>query len=229
METKKELIKILILMLVLIISLQTKILASTLVLNAKTDKDNYKVSENIDFTVDWKENMQAASFKIGYDPEKLKFVSASINENFYNSKIAGEISINWASFEGTDLTQIKIQFKALKEGKTNISIKQVSAFADGDLVSPTNYDISTSGTRTIIIGTNNEIVSNPENSEPSKELEGNNKPSSSNKNPEKKDDNSIATSPYPQTGVRTIIIIIIIIMGVLSVRFYIKSRKFSGI
>lgn len=211
MKIKKYLINFLIFALILIISIQTKVFASTLTLNVTTDKDNYKVGETIEVTVDWKENMQASSFKIGYDSKKLEFASASINENFYNSKNAGEISINWASLEGTDLTQIKFQFKALEDGKTDVRIKEVSAFADSNLVTPTSYDISTSGTKTIVIEAKNET-----------------KPNDADKNFENKKDNSLASNQLPRTGTKTTILITII-MGILSAIFFIKNRKFSDI
>lgn len=231
MKIKKS-IKILIFMLVLMISLQTRVFASTLTLIVTTDKENYKVSETINVTVDWKEKMQAASFKIGYDYEKLEFVSASINENFYNSKNAGEISINWASLEGTDLAQMKFQFKTLKEGETNIGIKEVSAFADGNLVTPTSYDISTSGTKTITVEAKDETnpnPENPENSEPPEEPDNNQVPSDENANLEDQEDDSIAQIPLPKAGIETTMLITIIIIGMLSVVFFIKNRKFSDI
>lgn len=221
MKIQKELIKILIFVLILIISLQTRVFASTLTLNVTTDKDNYKVNETIEVTVDWKENMQATSFKIGYDSEKLEFVSASINENFYNSKNAGEISINWASLEGTDLTQIKFQFKAIKEGTTDIGIKEVSAFADGNLVSPTSYDFSTSGTKTIIIEAKDETGNTEDPS-------ATQKPNDEDKETVNKGDNSLALNPLPQAGIKTTILITII-MGILSVIFFIKNKEFSDI
>lgn len=216
MKIKKEFIKILIFALILIICLQSRVFSSTLTLNVTTDKDNYKVSETIDVTVDWKENMQATSFKIRYDSENLQFVSASINENFYNSKNAGEISINWASLEGTDLTQIKFHFKALKDGKTEVGIKEVSAFADSNLVSPTSYDISTAGTKTIIIEATDEAGNLEE-------------PNDEDKNLENKEDNSLAPNPIPEAGIKITVLITIIIMGMLSAIFFIKNREFSDI
>lgn len=161
MKIQKNFINLLIFTLIFIISLQAKVFATELTLTVTTDKDNYKVDETIVVTVDWKEDMQATSFKMTYDSEKLEFVSASINENFYNSKNSGEISINWASLEGTDLTQIQFQFKALKDGKANIGIKEVSAFADENLVKPTSYNISTAGMKTISIQNDGSLVSGP--------------------------------------------------------------------
>lgn len=216
MKVQKKLIKILMFALILIIILKTRAFASTLTLEITTNKDNYKISEIIDVTVDWKENMQATSFKIEYNSENLEFVSASINENFYNSKNAGEISINWASLEGTDLTQIKFQFKALKEGKTEVGIKEVSAFADGNLVSPTSYDFSTAGTKTIIIEAKDE-TGKPE------------EPNNEDKNSENKEDNSLAPNPIPEAGIKITILITIIIMGMLSAMFFIKNKEFSDI
>lgn len=229
MKIQKKFIKLLIFACILIISLQTRVFATTLTLTVKTDKDNYKVSETISVTVDWKENMQATSFKIGYDSEKLELVSASINESFYNSKNAGEISINWASLEGKDLTQIKFQFKALKEGETNVRIKEVSAFADGNLVSPTSYDFSTSGTKTIIIEATDGTNPKPENPATPEEPDDNQKPNDEEKNHENQDDNSLAPNPLPQAGIKSTILITIIVFGMLSVILFIKNKKFSDI
>lgn len=229
MKIQKKFIKLLIFALILIISLQTRVFASTLTLTVTTDKDNYKISETIEVTVDWKENMQATSFKIGYDSEKLEFVSASINGNFYNSKNPGEISINWASLEGTDLTQMKFQFKALKEGKTNVGIKEVSAFADDNLVSPTSYDISTSGTKTIIIETKDQTNPNPENPNIPEQPDNDQKIDDEKKSYESQYDNSLAPNPLPKAGAGTTILITIIVIGMLSVIFFIKNRNFSDI
>ena len=232
MKIQKKFIKLLIFALILIISLQARVFATTLTLTVTTDKDNYKVSETINVTVNWKENMQATSFKIGYDSDKLEFVSASINENFYNSKNAGEISINWASLEGTDLTQIKFQFKSLKEGKTDIAIKEVSAFADGNLVCPSSYDISTAGTKTIIIEAKNETNSKPATPQESKtpeEPDNSQNPNDEDKNLQNQEDNSLSPNPIPQTGIETTLLITIIIMAMLSAIFFIKNREFSDI
>lgn len=226
MKTQKKFFKFLIFACLLIISLQTRVFANTLTLTVKTDKDSYKVNETISVTIDWKENMQATSFKIGYDSEKLEFVSASINENFYNSKNAGEISINWASLEGTDLTQIKFQFKALKEGEANVKIKEVLAFADGNLVSPTSYNFSSSGTKTITIKSTGEINSKPGNDTASEVTSNNQKTNNKGKN---QVDNSLASKPIPQTGIKATILITIIVFGILSVVLFIKNKKFSDI
>lgn len=226
MKTQKKFFKLLIFACLLIISLQTRVFANTLTLTVKTDKDSYKVNETISVTIDWKENMQATSFKIGYDSEKLEFVSATINENFYNSKNAGEISINWVSLEGTDLTQIKFQFKALKEGEANVKIKEVSAFADGNLVSPTSYNFSSSGTKTITIKSTGETNSKPENDTASKGTSNNQKTNNKGKN---QVDNSLASKPIPQTGIKATILITIIVLGILSVVLFIKNKKFSDI
>jgi len=228
LKIKKKAIKILMITLALILCLQTKIFASTLTLNVTTDKDDYKVSEIVEVTVDWEENMQASSFKIGYDSEKLEFTSASINENFYNSKNKGEISINWASFEGKDLTQIKFQFKALKEGNADVGIKEVSAFADGNLLIPSSYDISTSGTKTVLVKANDEIESNPGNSEEPEEPDNNQKPND-DKDYDNQEDNPEEPSVLPETGIETKILILIIIVGMLSIILFIKNRKFSEI
>lgn len=226
MKIKKELIKILIFVLILTICIQTKIFASTLTLNVTTDRDNYKVGEEIEVIVGWKEKMQASSFKIKYDSEKLKFVSASINENFYNSKNAGEISINWASFDGTELTQIKFQFEAIKKGETKVGIKEVSAFADSNLISPTSYDISTLGTKAIKI---EEVNTSPENSQNPEHSDKNQETKDDNKNSGKQEDNSMAPNPLPQTGTEKAVLIAIISVILLLIITVIKKRELSDI
>ena len=220
MKIQKKHIIFIILMLIFIISLRTKVFADTLTVAITSDKENYKIAETINITIDWKEKMQAASFKFEYDSNKLEFLSASINENFYNSKNAGEISVNWVSMQGEDLTQIKFQFKALKEGNANLSIKETPAFADGNLVSPTSYDISSVGTKSIVIEAEQKAT---------EQIDTENK---ENKNDEIKkeksnEDASLATNVLPKTGSESTIFIIIIAIGILSVFFFIKNRKYS--
>lgn len=223
--------KIMLLTLFLIAIIPISAFANTLTLKVTTDKATYEMDDKVTVTVDWTEKMQAACYTIKYDAEKIQFESSNITDTFYNSEKLGEISINWASLEEIDFTNMTFTFKAIKAGEASVSIKEVQAFADSNLVKPTNYDISTSGTKTIMIEAKEGSELNPE--EPSEpEGPGDNQiTNNEDKNSEKQEDNSLATNPLPQAGIKTtiFIIIIIIVMGMLSVIFFIKNRKFSNI
>lgn len=220
MKTQIKIFKLLIFTLGFIIYLQGNVFANDLTLSITTDKDTYKIGDTIETTVDWKEKMQASSFKVGYDSDKLEFVSANINETFYNNKNEGEISINWVSFEENDLTQIKIQFKVLKTGETTIKINEVSAFADGNLVTPTSYDILTNGSKTITVESKDETsTTSPQEPSKSEKVDDNSKPN----------DNTTVQTPLPKTGVKTTIITTLFIAVILTAIAFFKNKKYSDI
>lgn len=201
----KELFKIMLLMLFLIAIIPINVFASTLTLKVTTDKESYQLNDKVVVTVDWTENMQAASFTMKYDSDKLEFQTANIANTFYNTEKNGEISINWASMEEIDFNKMTFEFKTIKTGKADISIKEVEAFANGNLVSPTNYDFVTLGNKNITINSQN--VS-----------QGNNK-----------EDNTIASGIIPNTGIEKIILSMTVSLFVCGVIGFIKYRRLSGV
>ena len=154
----KTSMKILIFTICLIAIIPLAVFASTLTLKVTTDKSKYEIGDNVTATVDWTEKMQAASFVLKYDSDVLEFKSASVASSNYNSDTVGEISVNWASLEEKDLTKVTFEFKTKKTGSANISIKSANAFANGNMVSPTDYDISSKGTINISINDKRNII-----------------------------------------------------------------------
>ena len=147
----KKYVKILLVVLICIFFWQTKVFATTLKLKVLTDKDKYELNERVCATVDWTEKMQAASFTIQYDPQKLQFESSNIPDTFYNKQEEGKISVNWVSMEEKDFTKMQFDFKTLKSGIANISIKEVGGFADSNIKEPDRYEYKEMGTKNIAI------------------------------------------------------------------------------
>ena len=190
------------------------VFASTLTLKVTTDKSKYEIGDNVTATVDWTEKMQAASFVLKYDSDVLEFKSASVASSNYNSDTVGEISVNWASLEEKDLTKMTFEFKTKKTGTANVSIKSANAFANGNMVSPTDYDISSKGTINISI---NAKSTSAEEKDEKKE------------NTVKQETNGTkAVSQLPKAGVATVLLPIVII-SILGIIGYVKYKKLSGV
>lgn len=201
----KTLFEILLLMLFFIATMSINVLANTLTLKITTDETSYEIDDKIVITVDWTEKMQAASFTIKYNSDNLEFEVASIASTFYNTEKKGEIVVNWASMEEKDLTKMTFEFKAIKAGEVEISIKEVEAFADGNLVTPTSYEFTTLGNKNIIINSKDENQKN------------------------NKEDNTTASKIIPNTGIEKTILLVIIILFVCAVMGFAKYRRLSDI
>ena len=210
----KTSMKILIFTICLIAIIPLAVFASTLTLKVTTDKSKYEVGDDVTVTVDWTEKMQAASFVLKYDSDVLEFKSASVASSNYNSDTVGEISVNWASLEEKDLTKMTFEFKTKKTGTANVSIKSANAFANGNMVSPTDYDISSKGTINISI---NAKSTSAEEKDEKKE------------NTVKQETNGTkAVSQLPKAGVATVLLPIVII-SILGIIGYVKYKKLSEV
>ena len=147
---KNKLLKILSLVLFLVLLVHVNVQATTLTLTTATDKNNYIVGDVVTTTISWNTGMQAAGFTVEFDEEYLTFTEASIDDNYY--KIGnGKINISWASFDEIDFYNMTFKFSTIKEGNTQISVKNPYSFADGNLTSPDGYDCTTSGIKQISI------------------------------------------------------------------------------
>lgn len=190
--------------------------ANTLTLKTITDKENYMIGEKVIITIGWTEKMQSASFTLKYDAEKLQFESSDIANIFYNQETAGEIKVNWASMEENDYTKMVFHFKAIGEGAVQITLDNPNSFADGNLVSPDDYNTN-SATKTIHIKTNSE---NKDTSNTTDLNKGNNTI---------KKDNTTANGKIPQTGKEIIILCFIVGLLIFGTVGLIKYRKVSDI
>lgn len=203
---KKFILKIILCSLVFLIVIQMVTFASTLTLTLSTDKKKYDIGDKIIVTVYWNEKMQAAGFKIKYDADKIEFVSADIKDTFYNAETAGEISINWASMEETELTKMTFELKAIKVGEAKISIQSVDDFADKNLVRPTSYEYANTGNQIITISGN--TIENEKTNVISD-----------------KKDNTVANIKMPKTGIKRTIILVLIPITILAVITYVKYKS----
>lgn len=124
-------------------------------------RSNFGVGEDIVFTVSWDKEMQACGFEIecehaieveehGQENDgRLIFTGASIDEQFYqvnqyiDSKGVSHVNIKveWASFDEEDRTSIDFIFKSYMKGLISFSVKNVTAFANGNLEIPETYNL----------------------------------------------------------------------------------------
>ena len=126
--------------------------------------------------------------------------------------------------EEKDLTKMTFEFKTKKTGTANVSIKSANAFANGNMVSPTDYDISSKGTINISI---NAKSTSAEEKDEKKE---------NTVKQETKVENTISTksadtkavSQLPKAGVATVLLPIVII-SILGIIGYVKYKKLSGV
>lgn len=197
------------------ITIEIVTFASTLTLNLSTDKKQYETGDKIIVTVDWTEKMQAAGFKIKYDADKLEFISADIKDTFYNVETAGEISINWASMEETELTKMTFELKVTKAGEAKIFIQSVDDFADKNLSRPTSYDYTTTGSQTITINDKLSSGNKTENEQPN--VVSNEK------------DNTLANKTIPNTGMGRTVILMMIGIFIAMVIGFIKYKSIPKI
>ena len=215
-KLKKRINIIIVFTLIILLLIKFNVFAvEVLILKTLTDKETYSVNDVVTVTIDWKNGMQAASYTINYDSDKLEFKSANIAESFYNSTKAGELKINWASMNEEDFTKMTFEFITIKKGNANISVSNVEAFADGNIVSPDKYDFSTYGKKEINI--KEEIF------EENTDNENNNQGNKTDK-----EDNTIAEGVIPQTGINTAIISFVS-LSIMSIIGYVKYKKLSDI
>ena len=208
------------------------VFASTLTLKVSTNQSKYEVGENVVATVNWAEKMQAASYKIKYDSDILELKSASIANTYYNVDTVGEISINWASMEEKDLTNMTFEFLTKKTGSATISIKEVEAFADGNMKSPEDYNITSDGSISISINAKKSSENEKNASEENNKTQNITKDEKATENITKayssKEDETKISTKLPNTGVKTILIPISII-SIFGVIGLIKYKKLSGV
>jgi len=216
--------------LLLILLMQTRVFANTLSISIITDRESYKKNDEVSVSVKWSQKMQAAGFTLYYDSNVLEFVSASIASPFYNSDTKGKISVNWASFDEVDSTSISFKFKAINDGKCTLKVTNPNAFANGNLETPTDYDIKTNGSKEIIIGNgkNNTGTENLPTTEVPKSS-GSVEIKQETQKAKSSTDNTKKVESIPYTGLEHDIIYFIGITVVLVIIFYKKYKNLKQI
>ena len=188
MKNKTLRIIILTIILVLFVQLTSFAALGKLTLQVKTNKDTYKVGEEVTVTVDWTKEVEAAGFVLKYDKSKLAFASTSWGSNFYNSETAGKILFNWAAFDGKGITKVTFVFTTKEEGSSKIYVENAKGFADEELKQATGYEYKS---KTIKIS-NVVDTDKPNTSDKENEITPNNPTIDNNKNeviPNKPDTN----------------------------------------
>ncbi len=131
--------KVIVLFVLLLMLLTNSVSAMNLNLEMKVSEEKIKTGDEVTVTVNWQEKMQAADFSLFYDSEKLEYLSSDVDEMF-TKKGDNKISVFWFSTDNTDKTKIEFKFKAIKEGKAELTTKIEGGFATGELEQPDEYE-----------------------------------------------------------------------------------------
>lgn len=94
-------------------------LIETLEIEISTDKDEYEVGEKVEVTVSWDKALQATEYVLKFDKESLRFVSASIEDDFYDTTYLndGEIGISWIALDEMDVNEMTFIFDAISDSQ----------------------------------------------------------------------------------------------------------------
>ena len=96
--------------------------------------------------------MQAADFVLNYDKDKVEYVSSSIGEDYLTNDAAnGKVKVVWISLNDKDMTKVSFTFKAKAEGTAKFSTEIDGGFANGEMVSPDTYDVTTYGATSVAL------------------------------------------------------------------------------
>ena len=156
---RSKVLKIVFIVFLTMLLIQIKVEATTLVITTTTDKDSYTLGEIVTATVSWDPGMQAAAFSVEYDENYLNFIEdgvlingVAIADYFYTVE-TGKINVSWAELVNDDLDHYNMTFKfrTANSGNTSIAVTNPNSFADGNLVSPDQYEFALTGTKEIQI------------------------------------------------------------------------------
>lgn len=235
MKNKTLKISILTIAFLLLIQLTSFAALGKLTLNAKTDKDTYKVGDKVTVTVDWSKEVESAGFVLKYDKDKLAFDSTTLEDNYYNADTVGQILFNWAAFDGKAITNVTFSLVAKAEGSADITVQDAKGFADGELQQATGYEYNN---KTITISKVEEDVNGGENKpEEDKPDEDVNKPTidDTDKEDNKPNNNKPGDSTtskddkIPQTGSEITVLLALVTIMVFGTIGFIGYRRLSDI
>lgn len=136
---KKALLRLIILVLVSGF-IPVCVYANTLTLNISTNNEKVEIGNEINVTVSWNQEMQAADFNLNYDSEKLEYVKCNVDDMFVNNEVDnGVLKTAWVSIDDTTKKEIQYTFKVKKSGTATFTTKVYGGFATGELEIPDNY------------------------------------------------------------------------------------------
>lgn len=134
---------------------------TTVIFHTNTDTDVFSLGENVKVTVSLTGNLpvQAISFTLQYDKNKLEFVGATcedssnkektLEEDFYNVENPGTLILSMVSFDDLNILGINLNFKTIAIGEAKVQLTEVDCVADGNLVTPDVIDFATNNLATI--------------------------------------------------------------------------------
>ena len=209
---KNKLFKTSLISLIIIMLLQVASFAAIdkLTLKTLTDKDTYTVGDNVTVTIEWTEKMECAEFYIKFDSTKLEFKKATyidgreLKDEFTNVIEEGNLKFGYF---GDESTKMLFVFETKAAGKTTISVSDPGGFADGNLDEPNSYDVTTYGSKEIIINAKEENKPNEgtdtEDDTPTKPGEGENTGDNTPTKPGEGENEGNNTPTKPSEGTNT--------------------------
>ena len=235
-KMRQKILLLIIMIVMMIFSINVFSFATDLKIMTISDKVSYNLGEKVKITVKWDKGMQGAIFVLNYDPAKLKFENASISNTFYNSENLGKISVNWATFNEKDCTDMDFNFISISEGKTVIYVDEPK-FADSNIKIPDNYIYNDTGKIEINILKNedikmdideetndNEQIKNENNNYNEEIAEIQNSIISTQKQTSKK-----SPEILPKTGINFKIYIMFVFNIIIIICLFIKNKQLRGI
>lgn len=178
-------------------------------LNVSVSKSQVKVGDEVTVTVSWKDKMEAIDLELGFDKNKVEYVSSSMSEDYIaTDRIAdGVVQISWFSMNGQGKNSITYTFKAKANGDATFTTAE-AILADENVESPEDY---TYGKATLKIGTAEEEKPETNTEKPSTNTE---KPETNTEEPaqntqkpantEKPTTNTNKPTKIPQAGVNVV-------------------------
>ncbi len=110
-------------------------------INVAVNKQDVTIEDEVVVTVSWKDKMEAVEFLLGYDKDKLEYVSSSMDTDYIKVK-DGKVEVVWISLNGKGINSITFTFKAKTKGNATFTISE-ALLADENVESPDSYKYNT--------------------------------------------------------------------------------------
>lgn len=204
--------------------------AAGLTLKTITDKKELSVGEEVTVTVDWTDGMQAADFILNYDKAKVEYVSSSIGDDYLtNDKAAGKVKVVWISLNDKDMTKVTFKFKVIAEGEAKFTTEVDGWFANGEMVSPDSYDVTTHGVAAVTLKAANANAATPTPEATQKPVDTTTPVPQTNTVKPVPTASAKAPTVLPKAGNGLNILVVIPVLLTITVLAYIQIRKYKEI
>lgn len=190
--------------------------------------DEVEVGDEIEFTIDFDENVITTDFSVHFDSNKLTYVDSltqNLKTNYIKDK--SEIICCYYDLNKIGTNKILLKFKAIKEtGKTNITATNITIHTNWD--EKQIDDITSKNIRIVKSSTNQEdnIIENNTNNNLQLDIANNTINNDVTQNNGK--DNTISTNTLPKTGIKfSIRDLLIILVAYVLIMIIIKNNKLT--